>query len=139
MYAILAAKISADHAGQTPAEIVAALNAKSTAVAVPIKTADIKKYLVLAGKYMALKSSDSLAAQVATECLDDFELLNAQEAPVLSKFTEIIDALITAELLNNTDKFAILELGQVMQSWAQINLGFDVREWHIEGALSYGD
>lgn len=132
MHEILAAKISADHSGQTTAEIVAALNAKSTAVAVPIKTADIKKYLVLAGKYMALKSSDSPAAQVAIECLNTFESMNVQEAPVLAKLTEVLDALIAVELLSNVDKSAILDLGQQMRSWSRIFLGFDVQEWQIQ-------
>lgn len=136
MYEKLLEKIGEDHAGQSATEIAEALNAKSIAVSVPAKVTDIKKYLVLAGKYLQLGSSDNVSARVAVEVLNTFQILNVQETPVLNKLTEILDALVSANLLSDADKSAIIEMGQEMQSWSQINLGIDVQEWQIQEALN---
>ncbi|MBX3629305.1 MAG: hypothetical protein KF908_05200 [Nitrosomonas sp.] len=136
MYEKLLEKIAADHAGQNAIEIAEALNAKSIAIAVPAKVSDIKKYLVLAGKYLQLGSSDNVSARVAVEVLNTFQVLNVQEIPVLNKLTEILDALVSADLLSDADKSAIIGIGQEMRSWSQINLGLDVQEWQIQEALN---
>jgi len=134
-YTKLSEKITADHAGQSAPEIAAALNAKSIAVSVPVRSAEIKKYLILIGKFMTMKSSDSSAAQVAIEVLNTFDVLNVQEAPVYGVLSDILSALVSANLLTTDDVTAIVSMGQEMQSWSQINLGIDVQEWQIQGVI----
>lgn len=136
MYEKLLIKITADHANQTQTEIAAALNAKSIAVSVPIRSAEIKKYLVLAGKYMPMKSSDNAAAQIAIEVLSTFEVLNVQEPQVYGVLSDILSALVAAGLIAAEDMTVIIAMGQELRSWAQINLGSDVQEWQIEEALN---
>lgn len=136
MYEKLLIKITADHANQTQTEIAAALNARSIPVAVPVRSAEIKKYLILVGKFMPIKSSDNSAAQVAIEVLNTFDVLNVQEAHVYGVLSDILSALVSANLLTTDDVTAIVGMGQEMQSWAQINIGADVTEWQIEEALN---
>lgn len=136
MYEKLLIKITADHANQTQTEIAAALNAKSIAVSVPVRSAEIKKYLILVGKFMPMKFSDNSAAQVAIEVLNTFDVLNVQEAPVYGVLSDILSALVAANFLTTDDVTAIVGMGQEMQSWAQINIGADVTEWQIEEALN---
>jgi len=136
MYEKLLIKITADHANQTQTEIAAALNAKSIAVSVPVRSAEIKKYLILIGKFMTMKSSDNSAAQVAIEVLNTFDVLNVQEAHVYGVLSDILSALVSANLLTTDDVTAIVSMGQEMQSWSQINLGIDVQEWQVQEVLN---
>jgi len=134
-YTKLSEKITADHAGQSAPEIAAALNARSIPVAVPVRSAEIKKYLVLAGKYMPMKFSDNAAAQTAIEVLSTFDVLNVQEPQVSGVLSNILSALVAAGLIAAEDMTVIIGMGQELRSWAQINLGHDVQEWQIQGVI----
>lgn len=135
---LLLSKIQADHLNDTPAQIVSALNAKSIASKRPINTRDIKKYLILNGLWLAIKTSSNPVAVITIDALNLFDELNVQESSVNSMLGQMMDGLIAANLtpsFNTTHKAEILSMGDVMASWADQNWMNDVQLWQVLEAM----
>lgn len=134
----LLSKIQADHLNDTPAQIVSALNAKTIASKLPINTRDIKKYLILNGLWLAIKTSSNPVAVITIDALNLFDELNVQESSVNSMLGQMMDGLIAANLtpsFNTTHKAEILSMGDVMASWADQNWMSDVQLWQVLEAM----
>ncbi|MBK7364947.1 MAG: hypothetical protein IPI97_08090 [Nitrosomonas sp.] len=133
-YALLQAKIVADHAADTAEQISAALNAKTIATKQPISTADIKKYLLLNGVWLAIKTSANPVAVTAMDALALFEAFNVQESNVQAMLVQIMDGLIAANLtpaFTATHKAAVLAMGDTLVSWADQHWEGAVQLWQI--------
>ena len=135
---LLLSKIQADHLNDTPAQIVSALNAKTIASKRPINTRDIKKYLILNGLWLAIKTSSNPVAVITIDALNLFDELNVQESSVNSMVGQMMDGLIAANLtpsFSTTHKAEILSMGDVMASWADHNCMSDVQLWQVLEAM----
>jgi len=80
-----------------------------------IDTKLIKQYLILVDKWLPIKTSAEPAAMVTVEALDTFDTFDitnaATGAMVKAKLDSMMDALITAGLIDATDKTAIMAMG----------------------------
>ena len=81
-----------------------------------IDTADIKKYLILVDKWLPIKISTEVAAQITMDALNVFEsfrLTDTVTGPMVSaKLESMMDALIAANLIDATnDKPLIMAMG----------------------------
>lgn len=133
-YNLLLVKIQTDHVNDTPAQIVAALNAKTIASKHPISTRDIKKYLILNSLWLAIKGSTNPVAIVTIDTLNLFDEFNVQETNVNAMLSQMMDGLIAANLtpaFTTTHKSQMLSMGDVMVSWADQNWLGDVQLWQV--------
>jgi hypothetical protein len=138
-YARLKSKIQTDHAADTAAQIEAALNARTIPIKKPVYTRDIKKYLMLNGLWLAMKTSSDPASVTAIDALNLFEVFSAQEAEVYSMLVQIMNWLIAANLtpaFTTQHRADILAMADGLASWADLNWSGKVQIWQIQEALN---
>lgn len=100
------------------------LNDKIIPCKVNIITRDLRKYLVLVNKLIVLESSEHTTAIAVNRFLDLFDTLDITESVVEQVLIANIDALININILDETDKTNILNLGLKLISRAE-ELGFN--------------
>jgi len=128
-----------------PAQYQAAFDvmvAETEAVTKDIDTVEIKKYLILTDKWMGIKVSTEIAAQVTMDALtvfESFRLTDPATGPmVAAKLESMMDALIAANLIDATDKALIMAMGAALSlRWPNLQAG-DVQtalRWRSEGEI----
>jgi hypothetical protein len=110
--------------------------AETVSITKDIDTADIKKYLILADKWLPIKISTEVAAHITMDALSVFESFRLTDPVtgqmVSAKLESMMDALITAGLLNIDDKTEIMSMGNKSQpKWSGLKPG------HVQNALEY--
>lgn len=97
------------------------VNAKNIPAIKNISVANIKQYLIVTGKILAIRASTEPAAMLTIEALNSFsEFVMTDSANVSALHTQL-DGLVTASLLNATDKAYILSLSDSFTSLAEQN------------------
>ncbi len=119
-----------------PAQYQAAFDVMATetvSITKDIDTADIKKYLILADKWLPIKISTAHITMDALSVFESFRLTDPVTGQmVLAKLESMMDALITAGLLNVDDKAEIMSMGNKSQpKWSGLKPG------HVQNALEY--
>jgi hypothetical protein len=104
--------------GADPAQYQTAFDVmadETIAITKDIDTADIKQYLILTDKWLGIKSSAEIAAQITMDALnvfDTFVLTDPVTGPMVdAKLGLMMDALIAASLIDATDKAVIMAMG----------------------------
>jgi len=95
----------------TDEELAATLNIKNVSYSQNIKVSDIKKYLIVTGKILAIKASTDPAALITVEALDAFDEFVMSDPSNVTALKAQLDGLINASILNTTDKTILLSLG----------------------------
>lgn len=109
-------------------EAASQINASNIPESVVVSTADIKRYLMLAGGgavWLALRNSQAPPAVLARDALNEFETFRLQDPAVGTAVANILDGLVTAEILASQDKDNLLAMGTRLISHAeQAGLGY---------------
>ncbi len=137
-YAALQAKISADHAGDTHEQIVIALNEKNITGKQPIKALDIKRYMFVNSCWLAVKNGTSDAAEMAVDGLDLFEHFDIRIPERESALIGVLDDLVSDAAIPEFQaqhKTGILDLGVMMESWADQNFQRDITIQDVKRAM----
>ena len=110
-----------------------AMSAETVTKDKDIQVADIKAYLTLVGKRLAIEESTDISAKTARLSFADFESYRLTENPAyLVQLTSVLDALVSDGLIDAGDKTAILALGQDSEpKWKGLKPG------HIQNAIQY--
>lgn len=117
-------------------DIITELNLKNIDVVQDIRTVDIKKYLIVKGKILAIKASSEPFAMLTMEALNAFDTFDMSDQANITALNAQISGLIEAGLLDLTDKAVILSLGVKQVSRGE-QLGFNnVDQGHIDAARS---
>lgn len=134
-YSILAPEIKKpEYSGLDDAAIAGLINNKTIEKTRNIQVADINQYLIVTGKILAIKASQSTAAQLTVLALDKFKEFQMDKPSNVLALNAQLDGLITDNILTEQDKSIILELGVKRISKAeQLGLGV-VRTDEIEYA-----
>ena len=138
-YALLQSKIQADHANDTPEQIRDALSAKTLPAYKNIDALDIKRYLVLADLWLAIKSSQVPACVITMDALAIFPFFQMDIQAIRDKLSAMMDLLIAANLtpaFTATHKLEILAMGDTLISWADQNWSGDVQLWQIAEVIN---
>ncbi len=128
-YAALKAKIDADHVSQADEEIIESLVAKNLLGKKPIDSEDIIDYLFLHFLHTPIKRSTSEAAETARDGLERYKQFDIRVPEKEAALIRVLDDLVAEAGLPNftaEHKTGILQLGNVMESWADQNIGCDV-------------
>jgi hypothetical protein len=123
------------YSGMTDAEAAISLNFTDRPGPVPAK--DVRRYLLLAGKWPGVVDAASTSATEAVrlaavniiDTLANFEDFDLQDATVLAAVTAGLDALVTAGLIETANKTVILAMENNRQSRAQ-EIGAGRLYWH---------
>lgn len=86
-----------------------------------ISVASIKQYLIVTGKILAIRASSTPAAMLTVEALNSFDEFVMTDSANVSALHTQLDGLVTASLLNATDKAYILSLSDSFTSLAEQN------------------
>lgn len=97
-----------------------------------VEYADVLSYLMVVGKWIPIKDSAVVAARELVDAVDKFNTFDLGKPLVKTKVEGTLDALITATLLDATDKTNILGLANVTVSYEI--LGRDVKAFEITNA-----
>jgi len=109
----------------TDEAVATLINTKDIPAVKNIQVADIKKYLIVTGKILAIKASSDPAALLTVEALNSFQEFVMSDPANVTALNAQLDGLVTASLLTATDKTNILALGDTLESLADQNgLGF---------------
>lgn len=112
------------YAAMSPAETAASLNAKDRPG--PVPAIDVVRYLILQGKWAALKISTSEAAVNVIETLTRFDSIDLEA--YRAQVEAALDAVVLAGLIDAAHKTAILAMADTRRSRAsELGLGH-VRE-----------
>tara|TARA_R110000822_G_scaffold30982_1_gene89895 strand:+ start:46 stop:486 length:441 start_codon:yes stop_codon:yes gene_type:complete len=123
------------YSGMTDAEAAISLNFTDRPGPVPAK--DVRRYLLLAGKWPGIVDAAStstteavrLAAVNIIDTLANFEDFDLQDATVLAAVTAGLDGLIAVSLMDAAEKTVILAMENNRQSRAQ-EIGAGRLYWH---------
>tara|TARA_R110000823_G_scaffold236419_1_gene362141 strand:+ start:1417 stop:1857 length:441 start_codon:yes stop_codon:yes gene_type:complete len=123
------------YSGMTDAEAAISLNFTDRPGPVPAK--DVRRYLLLAGKWPgivdAASTSTTEAVRLAVvniiDTLANFEDFDLQDATVLAAVTAGLDGLIAVSLMDAAEKTVILAMENNRQSRAQ-EIGAGRLYWH---------
>jgi len=140
-YAVLQAKITADHAGDTDEEIVIALNNKNITGKQPIESYEIKRYMFLKNCWISVKKGSSVAAEMAVDGLEFFERFDIRISENEVALSNVLDDLVSDTLIPEFQaehKAGILALGVIMESWADRNYKRDVTIKDVKAARDEG-
>lgn len=88
------------------------LNAKNISIKKAVSSSDIRKYLLLVNKLIALEASQDASAIESNRALDLFTEFNVSETLVEAKLIALLDSLVIVTLINSSDKSAILEMAE---------------------------
>lgn len=102
-----------------------ALNAKAISAKQSIQVSDIKKYLTVVGKRVAINNSASIPAQATVLAFQDFEVFDMTDALNEAALISQMGGLVTEGLISETDKTNILAMGDTLISRAQ-SLGLGI-------------
>lgn len=127
-YAALAAEIAAPpYAGLNDANLLAALNAKTVAVAALIQSGDVRRLLMVAGKWpriaalarglIAGTDDEKLAAVALVEALAEIESFDLTVEAYSGAANAQLDACVAVGLIEGAHKAAILALGTASDRW----------------------
>lgn len=100
-------------------EITSQVNAKNVPAIKNISVADIKQYLIVTGKILAIRASAEPASMLTVEALNAFSEFVMTEQSNVDALNNQLDGLITASLLNTADKTYILSLADTFTSLAE--------------------
>jgi len=119
--------------GETYEQAFERLSALTETVDKDIQTADIKAYLTLVGKRLAIEEGAHDSAKIARLSFADFESYRLTENPAYKvQLTSVLDNLITDGYLDANDKTAILSLGEDSKPvWPGLKAG------HVQMAIMY--
>lgn len=106
------------------AELLDLLHDKNIEQIQDIQTADIKKYLIVTGKILAINASQEPAALLTVEALNTFETFQMNDPTNVNALNAQMDGLIGLGLLTESDKSYVLSLGTTHISKAN-QLGFN--------------
>lgn len=109
----------------TDEEVAALLNIKDIPATQNISVADIKKYLIVTGKILAIRASVEPAAMLTIEAINAFTEFVMSDPLNASALNAQLDGLIAASLLTTADKITILSLKDTLESLADQN-GFGI-------------
>ena len=99
----------------------------------PVPSVDVKRYLILQGKWAPVAVSSDLAAVNMRETLDNFETIDTVEFE--NQIAAALDAVIAADLIDAADKAAIMALGENrVPRWRALMLGTEPALRHIADA-----
>jgi len=122
-FALLNAEILAN-ATLTDAELLLHLNEVNITAVQDIRTVDIKQYLIVTGKILAINASTEPAALLTVEALKEFDSFDMSDQANVAALNAQMDGLIAAGLLVAGDKAFILAMGEKTISRSmQIGLG----------------
>lgn len=107
-----------------------------------IETVEIKQYLILTDKWLPIKASTEIPAQVTMDALsvfDSFRLTDPVTGPTVAvKLGQMMDALVSADLINAQDKAVIMSMGEkTADKWPGLKAG-EVQtalRWRSEGEI----
>lgn len=105
--------------GLTDEECLTALTTENIDTDIGISSHDIRKYLALQGKLMALEASNAGSALMANRYLDLFPTFDMTDSNVKTALDSTLTALIADSLINANDKTAILAMGTKLISRAE--------------------
>jgi len=111
--------IQAQYIALNDADAAVLLNDKTIIIQQAIVSSDIRRYLLLVNKLIALESSQESEAIESTRALDLFTEFDITDALVESKLISLLDALVVAALISASDKDYILALGNKTISRAE--------------------
>lgn len=119
--------------GETYEEAFTRLSSLTETVDKDIQTADIKAYLTLVGKRLAIEEGTHDSAKIARLSFSDFESYRLTENPAYKvQLTSVLDNLITDGYIDAADKTAILDLGsEDKPMWPNLKAG------HVQMAIRY--
>ena len=130
-YTALAAEIAAPaYTGMNDATLLAALNAKTVPVAVPVQSGEVRRLLMVAGKWPKIAAlarglisgtdGEKLAAVALVEALAEIESFDLTVDAYASAVNAQLDAAIAVGLIETAHRAAILALGSVAKSWVAL-------------------
>jgi hypothetical protein len=131
----LAAEITPYIASGDDAAIADTLNRRDIPAKKSVSAHDIRKYMMLNDLLLQIELSTEFPCIATKRALEVFETFDLSDALVLSKFTGMLDALMTTSTgFATTHKAALLELGDTLVSRADL-LGLTVTPTDVAQAL----
>lgn len=120
-YAALKAEISKlDYLGLSDAEVAVAINAATVTIVKPVQSADVRRYLMLAGKWPTIAAlarglivgadAKKLAAVALVEGLEMIDAFDLSVPAYAAAVDAQLDACVASGLIAAEDKAAILSL-----------------------------
>lgn len=118
----------AKYDGMTDDEKLAALNAKTEQVAIPIPAIEVKRTLQVRGKWAAIAdavdheptATTRIACRALVDAVNDFDSFDMSVPDYATAINAALDAVVATPLLDDDDKAAVLALGFTMKSPAQL-------------------
>jgi hypothetical protein len=105
-----------------------------------ISVGDVKGYLIISDKWLAIKHSNEVVAEVVLDAFDAFDSFQITHptmgAVYKAKLTEMLDNLIALGLVDATDKAVILGMGaRTSPKWPGLKPGYvyNAIEWRMAG------
>lgn len=128
---LLSDPLTLGYAGMSDSEAAASLNGATRPA--PIQSADVRRYLLVVGKWAAVKRASmdlsneakNLAAIAMVDALDNLAEFDMGVPAYANAIASGLDALVSVSLISSDDKTAILALGSSKRSRAQ-ELGLGV-------------
>jgi len=116
--------LNAQYVALTDADAAALLNTVNIATKISVSTHDVKSYLLISGKWNAIKKSVDVSAEDFIDVIESMQSVDFNLTGVEPRVVQIIDDMIIAGLLDAIDKAYILSLSTATVSRAtQLGLG----------------
>lgn len=124
-------ELGRNYSVMSPSELMNSLNDVNRPVAVKAK--DVRRYLLLVGRWPGIADAATHQATASirqsalnvVDTLANFDDFDLQDPAVLAAVSAGLDSLISFNLMNETDKAAILSLGDNKQSRGE-EIGFGI-------------
>ena len=107
------------YSAMNDAQAANAVNSVNIKTKVGISTHDMQQYLVLVDKLILIEASPAPLAVEAVRVMELFQSLDISDSTIEAKTVSIVDGLIVAGLLDESDKAYILGLGNKTISRAE--------------------
>ena len=116
------------YSAMTDEQCLTALTTQDIPVKQSISSHDIRQYLAVNNKFMALENSVASIAKMTSRYMDVFPSFDMTDSSVETTVTNALTALVAEGLITTDDKTAILAMGTKMISRAEelgisVNLG----------------
>lgn len=127
-------EIAANYPVASDIAIVQALNTSNLTGKKKIPIAEIQAYLFGVDKWLGIEESTTDAGKKARYGLVKLPHVDRSIAAFDATFTQLLDDLITAGLIDAGDKTALLALGETSESWAYQKFGRPVKVKDVRDA-----
>lgn len=122
---------------KTDQENINLLNDSNVIINTVLSTRDVKEFLILSMKWLAIKDGTGTPERMTMEALQNFDSFDFKKPGVLTVFMTILGALKSVNLLSQAEHDHLASLTTTKTSIAEQQLGRKVNLTDIENGRNY--